>query len=600
MIPHAAAGADRSAAAAAQRFTALAPEVQEIWTPYLVRLAAAKTADDGIDQWSMSELAEHDSEEPDLLVWHGLAHMRPYFTDVGGTEDPGVIGYFVTERLEEHYDLGPLLWALGLQPSVVSTECSPLPPPLQPPLSPEAKASLLEEAVEHIERDCERWARKLYWPHRTTYYLAALRSIFLELQEQQPEVLKGFSGTRLLWNLHETAREVQAFWHLLVEVPALQRDIQFLTQELHVMQPVHVAQGLVSLGLLPQCAPEDIWWLVARLDHATGDRGKVLMLFEQLALQQPWHGAFDHLGHLLLHFAQRQALFKQTSGQDPTFQKPERLFKSYFGLSSEEMVKVAKAMPEWFKPENLVTEVFPRLTCRMPGAQVVAWVEQLQEMWWAEESHRLLLQLLMAPEQSGAFTAAQRRKLYDLMLLQLARPAWGEQGGGEKVEEVEGEQQQPAKCLPPAAADMVLGLLPDVSARQVLVVWRHVCGTVQPDWFSPQHLVWSDNTLEGMGQEAGDQLQSALNSLQDYQKGGEPPQQWKINMLYDAEGVLTPADVDRSGAVRGAVEGYAALKQRRQQLFSALSPEGQRKVAAAMKDLKLPFDLVSDGQAEGQ
>jgi hypothetical protein len=80
--------------------------------------------------------------------------------------------------------------------------------------------------------------------------------------------------------------------------------------------------------------------------------------------------------------------------------------------------------------------------------------------------------------------------------------------------------------------------------------------------------------------------------MKQYEQGGPQPEQWAINTLYDAPGVLAPPDVDRSGRVAGAVPGYVSLLQRRQQLYSALGPRSQRQVAAAMQSLEVPFDLV--------
>jgi hypothetical protein len=108
-------------------------------------------------------------------------------------------------------------------------------------------------------------------------------------------------------------------------------------------------------------------------------------------------------------------------------------------------------------------EEIPRQLCHMSGAEVVEWVGQLQEVWTPAPSHRLLLQLVVAPD--GSFTDAERLQLYDLMLLQLARPGWKQQGTEEKgvvgqAEVKEGQQQQQAaRCLPPVAADLVLGKL---------------------------------------------------------------------------------------------------------------------------------------------
>jgi hypothetical protein len=109
----------------------------------------------------------------------------------------------------------------------------------------------------------------------------------------------------------------------------------------------------------------------------------------------------------------------------------------------------------------------------MTRAEMIEWVARLQLVLPPRETCGLLVQLLQAPTTPRALLKADLLQLYDLLLQQLARSGW--------------EAQQQAASLPPAAADVVLRLLPDASksrsaATKVLVVWRHMAGALDPAW----------------------------------------------------------------------------------------------------------------------
>jgi hypothetical protein len=488
-----------------------------------------------------------------------------------------------------------------------------------------------------LEVGCSATGFNFYLSATCGEYLAILRCILVQLQQQQPEVLEGFTCLRELWQLAALARNLPAFWQLVREVPALQRDLPGLVRYVGVKEVVPLAQGLVSLGLLPSCTAEDIWWLVARLDHVTGDRTKVLQVFEQLALQAPDHGALEHLGTLLLHYATEEVLYWQAPGDHNASQRPVAGTMSQLdgqmrgkvvavegpmaGLAvfahlghpdanfhmGGQQQNVEKLEPS-FAPNRVAAEVIPRLTCHMSGSEVVAWSEQLQAVWAPAHSHRLLLQLLVTPLGKGMFSAAARLKLYDLLLLQLARSGWPPQqqvmGGTEQ------QQQQLDVRLPPAAADVVLGLLPDAAtsnaaAVQVLVVWRHVCGTLQPHWFHSESLHISDSTLEGVGVYIYWEIRRAQETMAAAGKGKKPPMwqnrqqrrmklkeqpdEYEMDLLYDSAGMLSPADVDATGSVTAVGKVYATLGQHH--FYSRLGLQGRRQVAAAVARLGLPVKL---------
>jgi hypothetical protein len=641
-----------------------------------------------VDEDELDHLITHEMYDPGYLVWHGLPFVRPFFMDLGGMQDPDIITSFVSERRERFHDLSPLAWALGLQQPLPSENSSPMPPPLHPPLPLEFKVDLLNQQVRQIEEHCSGVATFQYYSTVSGDYVADLRCILQQLQQQQqPEVLEGFTCLRELWQLCALARHLPAFWQLLREVPALQQHAAGLVRHVQGKEVLSLAQGLVSLGLLPQCTPEEIWWLVARLDHVTGDRGKVLMLFEQLALQQPWHGAFDHLGHLLLQYAKQEALYwrvpssKEASDQPvpgpvsaaptqpgadarPPLQNPsswgeedmqltQGLRKEFTGgpvltpgpagflfgyLAYYNWEDRMRELEPSFAPDCVVDEVFPKLTCRMSGAEVGVWLEQVQAVWPPPQSHRLLLQLLMTPDLFGMFTAADRLQLYDLLLLQLARSEWPLQQqqvmeGGDQQQEHKQQQrhhQQVDVRLPAAAAEVVLGSLPDAStsnaaASQVLVVWRHVCGTVQDHWFSSDALNTSNSTLEGVGWYVYYEIEKIQGRLEEFHKklqqqlpGSDVRQQperkqkeqpnwwwqqrqqdkrwrklepsvWDMDMLYDSGGMLSPADVDSTGSITAVEKGVATLGQH--WYYSSLGPKGRSQVAAAVERLGLPVKL---------
>jgi hypothetical protein len=95
----------------------VSPEVQEKWAPYLQLLAENPTAAE-LDLDSIYPLAADDIQQPDLLIWHGLALLQPHFDNVGNPVDANIIWHFVMERLEYRNDFSPLVWALGLQQPV--------------------------------------------------------------------------------------------------------------------------------------------------------------------------------------------------------------------------------------------------------------------------------------------------------------------------------------------------------------------------------------------------------------------------------------------------------------------------------------------------
>jgi hypothetical protein len=146
-------------------------------------------------------------------------------------------------------------------------------------------------------------------------------------------------------------------------------------------------------------------------------------------------------------------------------------------------------------------------------------------------------------------------QLYDLLLQQLVRSGWE-------------EQQQQAAMLPPTAADVVLGSLRDASkyraaATKVLVVWRHMCGTLHPAW-------------------CGGGLAAAAKAAGVAAREGQ---------MAPSLQQLLPEAVPMSGVL-------SAGSVRRQQL-QQLSAKGQQQVWGALLQLGLPavqVELVEVGR----
>jgi hypothetical protein len=193
------------------------------------------------------------------------------------------------------------------------------------------------------------------------------------------------------------------------------------------------------------------------------------------------------------------------------------------------------------------------MTCAMSRDKVVDWVARLQLVLPPQQTHRLLLQLVQAPDSRKVWLSRGSLQLYDLLLQQLVRPGW--------------EAEQQVAMLPPAAADVVLGFLRDASksraaAAKVLVVWRHVCGVLDP--------AWCGGGLAAAAKAAGKAAKEGhlAPPLPQQQLGGQQ--------------AMPRSTVHTAGGVRC-------------QLLQRLSAKGQQQVQGALQQLGLQAELVEVG-----
>jgi hypothetical protein len=390
-------------------------------------------------------------------------------------------------------------------------------------------------------------------------HLACVRLVVQQLQHARPELLADPVLPLQLWQLCCAAEERDMFWQMVQANPELQRGACSMVCEVHMWHMMPAAEGLVQLGLVTQWSPEDIWWWMARLDNAAKDKYQVLQMFGILAAASPQHPVLASLGAVLLQYLQNGRSTK-TPGVSPPYAYPPSLgdfCRWYYkavakGLRSPQVAELGEA----------AALVVPHLTCSMSSAEVVDWLSRLQLVWSPQQTCGLLLQLLQAPTAPRALLKADRLQLYDLLLLQVARPGW--------------EPQQQAAAFPPAAADVVLGLLPDASkswpaAAKVLVVWRHMAGALDP--------TWCGGGLAAAAKAVGEAVKKEQVQQQQQQ------QQWQQEeQAHDKSGAST--FIIPAGSHAAPSAGGQDLQQ--------LSVRGQQQVIGALEklDLQLQQQLV--------
>jgi hypothetical protein len=345
-----------------------------------------------------------DRWESQLRVWHVLPLLRPHFKDMGGTLGADVIREFVEEGILRD-DYSPMVWALGLQERVVLDASSPLPPSPQPPLSTNMKRDVLIHALDAVYEHNDQLA----------LHLPLLTCVLEQLLQREPEALPGEAVTtwhlwRICYDADAPCSTCSTFWGMVRGYPILQAGACQVAPFLHSEEVQLYVEGLLEAGLLAACSPADIWWWVARLDNAAGDRDMVLQLLGTLALQQPDHGALDYLGPLLLQYARKEAPRKKPRQQ----QQPKQHPRGDYGRGRRPDMMASRRLQAHVSVDKLAVNMIPKLTCRMSGSEVVEWVERLQTVWTPARSQRLLLQLLVAPDQYGMFSAADRLRLQQL------------------------------------------------------------------------------------------------------------------------------------------------------------------------------------------
>jgi hypothetical protein len=514
--------------------SALSGQVQELLDKLLLLIAAndpVLNSRHGPEE--LQYLQELDQTQPGLLAWHVLPHLWPHIND--GRLNCSISTYSLN-RMVEYTDYSPLVWALGLEQPVAPATSSPLPAVPDPPLDDEGKAHLLFEIVDKLR--CAK-ASAIRAQHLTYMW-----QVMEQLQQQQPDVLSRTDLPYQLWLLCDAFDRPNAFWDFFHALPTLQQAAGFMPRQLRVEHVQPVADGLMQSGLLPGWDVDDVWWLVCRLDNAVGGKDQVLQVFGTLALHAPYHPAFDHLGAMLLKFASNARRRRQLLHPTGTFADAD--------LSP---LAWSRKWSEWRVEDgvDIIREYYvSQLTCRLAAPEVVEWVTRLQLVLPPQQAHRLLLQLLQAPDSRKVLLSAGILQLYDLLLLQYTRPGW--------------EAQQQAAALPPAAADVVLVSLRDASksraaASKVLAVWRHMCGTLEPAW-------------------CGGWLAAAAEAAQVAVKEGHIAPSLQQQQL---EGLLDGVSI------------VSTVGSMQHQLLQQLSATGQQQVRVALRQLGLQAELVQVG-----
>jgi hypothetical protein len=322
-------------------------------------------------------------------------------------------------------------------------------------------------------------------------HLACIKSIVQQLQQQRPALLEDPKLPLQLWRLCCAAQAPDTFWQMVQANPELQQGVcSSMVQEVALEEVASLAEGLVRLGLLVRCSVEDIWWLVARLDNAAGDKDSVLQVFGILAAVSPHHPALEPLGEVLLKYLSN-GRSTGTLKSNPNA-RPYALTHSVPGTRRCYYAAMAQALrsPEAGRLDEVSSRFIPHFTCSMGSAEVVDWLTRLQLVLSPQQACGLLSQLLQGPLPPRALHKADLVRLYDLLLKQLGRRGWAKSAPWHQFAEqrvLEQRQQVGAGVLPPAAADVVLCALPDASktraaAAKGLVVWRHMFGAVDPNW----------------------------------------------------------------------------------------------------------------------
>lgn len=299
---------------------ALAERVQQLWDQLQPKIAAP-----GPLIWyherqpELRQLEVLDEKQPHLLAWHMLHRLRPFLEDVEGRVSMNYMASVIAHRATYHMDYSPLVWALGLEQTVAPATSSPLPPPLHPPLPPPCKDLLLQRTLQIM-------GTMRSWSFATrSQQLRCIQQVLEQLQQQQAhtKVLGSVEIPLRLWWLCGDAEQPEAFWQLLRDVPELHWAVAYMPRELEVEDVQPVADGFMQLGLLAGWDPEDVWWLVCRLDNAVGDRDRVLQVFGTLALQAPHHPSLDCLGPLLLQLASNARRRRKLSYPRGKFGEPD-------------------------------------------------------------------------------------------------------------------------------------------------------------------------------------------------------------------------------------------------------------------------------------
>jgi hypothetical protein len=406
-------------------------------------------------------------------------------------------------------------------------------------------------------------------------HVSFLQQLMEQVQQHQPAALQCTRLLPELWRLCNKAQMRNTFWRLVHTCPALQPGACAMAGWITAAEVAPVAEGLLQSGLLPRCTSGDIWWLVARLDNAAGDSGRVLEVFGLLALQAPHHPALKCLGDLLVQYIRNA---RQQASQQPGgafFQQPKR------------MASWGQEISQWPEPTNakvIRKEFLHAFRCSMSGAEVMEWVTRLQLVLPPQLTCDLLLQLLLqAPSKPRALLKADVLQLYDLLLQQLARPGW--------------EPQQQAASMPPAAASALLRLLPDASkspaaATKVLVVWRHMCGALDPAWcgggLAAAAAMAAGQTVGkvALSQQQQQQQQQQQEEEEEEEEEGEEGEEDEQQAPVESGGTNPSSGSNQPVAAGSGVSANAGLQQLQQ-----LSPKGQQQVMAALETLGLLAEL---------
>lgn len=499
----------------------------------------------------LADLNNLDALQPGLLAWHVLPWLRPLLNDVGGLvkSDRVVCNFF--DRAVHLMDYSPLVWALGLDQPVAPATSSPLPPPPGPPLPASVQHKLLIRTAKQLTEITPRVGSL----HQ---HVSCLQEVVQQAQQQRPAAL---GCTRLLpelWRLHNKAQALGTFWQLVGTCPALQPGACGMAGWIAAAEVAPAAEALLQSGLLPQATTGDIWWWVARLDNATGDRARVLELFGTLALQAPHHPALDCLAALLLQYARND---QQQVTHNP---------RGAFLQQPKQMASWGQEISKWSEPSTaqvLQEQFLPAFTCHMSSAEVVGWVSRLQLVLPPQQTCSLLLQLLQDPANPRALLKHDLLQLYDLLLQQVARTGW--------------EAQQQKAVLAPAAADVVLSLLPKTStsrsaAAKVLVVWRHMTGALDP--------AWCGGGLAAAAKAVGEACKQAP-TVQHRQ------QQQQEEKGEDGQGAAGGEGGARSSCLPSLAVGSGLAASKGRQQLQQLSAKGKQQVEAALEKLGLQAEL---------
>jgi hypothetical protein len=463
---------------------AFSPAQQELWAELASRrseIGSNKTMGNvnvsyNADDWCQDAHGLFGLPKPQQkeLAWHVLAQLRPHLHDMDGPVSNRDFEQVVVTRAAVHGDYSPLVWALGLQQPVAPGTSSPLPPPADPPLETIDLEFYLVRIVSAIKHERNIHLHFSSTPKLSIQgHLSAIQQAIAQLSEEQRQFLLGEhvsnTLTEDLWALYRCAASTQPFWQLVKEHPTLHPGVFDMVKYLPAEEVQQVAKRLLQLVPLTSCTTDDIWWLVARLDNAAGDRDLVLRVLASLAQQAPQHDALFVMGDLLLKYV-------ENSSKPKVFHPAGR----FSGPCS----------PVWIDPTAACVgftdgtwQFASHLTCRMSSAEVVEWVTQLQLVLPPQQTCYLVADML----EVGASTLRKTHmlQLYGLMVQQLAKPGWEVQQQQQQQEEEDGLMKH--KKLHPGVASQVLSLLPDASkswaaATKVLVVWRHMAGALDPAW----------------------------------------------------------------------------------------------------------------------